>query len=112
MQTQTEQKLLEVLVEMRNWLRVAVREPVKSALVAALPDTKSRAAYQMLDGNASFEQVRVTCKMSPNAVVALAARCTSMGLMEVTPDKKRVRLFNLQDFGLQSSIESSDLGSK
>ena len=47
-----------------------------------------------------IEQVRVACKMSPNALVALAQRCTSMGLMEAKEDKKRVRLFDLNDFGL------------
>lgn len=40
--------------------------------------------------------------MSPNALVALAQRCTSMGLMEAKEDKKRVRLFDLNDFGLLS----------
>jgi hypothetical protein len=112
MQTQTEEKLLEVLAEMRNWIRVAVREPVKAALEAALPDTKSRAAYQMFDGSASAEQVRVTCKMSPNAVVALTARCTSMGLMEVTPEKKRIRLFDLRDFDLLIAVETLKSGAK
>lgn len=100
MQTQTDERLLEVLVEMRNWLRVAIREPVKAALEASLPDAKSRAAYQMFDGSASAEQVRVACKMSPNSVVALTTRWTSMGLMDVNQEKKRVRLFDLRDFDL------------
>ena len=69
-------------------------------LEEALPDAKSRAAYQMFDGSASVDQVRIACKMSPNAVVALAARCVAMGLMEVKDDKKRARLFDLKDFGL------------
>ncbi|MEX0955272.1 MAG: hypothetical protein WDZ83_08690 [Rhizobiaceae bacterium] len=112
MQAQTEEKLLEVLVEMRNWLRVAVREPVKAALADALPDAKSRAAYQMFDGSASVEQVRVACKMSPNAVVALTARCTSMGLMEATPEKKRIRLFDLRDFDLLTTSEAPKSGAK
>ncbi|WP_193177853.1 hypothetical protein [Oricola nitratireducens] len=112
MQTQTEEKLLEVLVEMRNWLRIAVREPVRAALEAALPDAKSRAAYQMFDGSSSVEQVRVACKMSPNAVVALAARCTSIGLMEATPEKKRIRLFDLRDFDLLETDEASKAGGK
>lgn len=112
MQTTTEERLVEVLVEMRNWLRVAARAPVKAALEAALPDAKTRAAYQMLDGGASIEQVRVTCKMSPNAVVALTARCISMGLMEVNRDKKRVRLFDLEDFDLLEPIEKSKTETK
>jgi hypothetical protein len=100
MQKQSEEKLLDVLVEIRNWIRAAAHGPVKTHLEAALPDAKSRAAYQMLNGMASMEQVRIACKMSPNALVALANRCAAMGLMETNDDKKRVRLFDLADFGL------------
>ena len=84
MHKQSEEGLLKVLVEIRNWIRVAAHEPVKGLLEVALPDLKSRAAYQMLDGTASMDQVRIACKMSPNALVALANRCMSMGLMEIT----------------------------
>ncbi len=66
----------------------------------ALPDAKSRAAYQMLEGTASMDSVRVECKMSPNALVALANRCEHLGLMELNHEKKRVRLFDLSHFGL------------
>jgi hypothetical protein len=54
----------------------------------------------MLDGTTSIEEVRAGCKMSPNGVLALAQRCTAMGLMELKDDKKRARLFDLTDFGL------------
>ncbi len=101
MQKQSEEKILEVLVEIGNWIPCAAAHgPVKTLLEAALPDAKSRAAYQMLNGQASMEQVRIACKMSPNALVALANRCAAMGLMELNEDKKRVRLFDLTDFGL------------
>jgi len=100
MQKQSDEKLLEVLTEIRNWIRAAAHGPVKNLLEAALPDAKSRAAYQMFDGTVSVEQVRVACKMSPNAVVALANRCTAMGLMGLNAEKKRLRLFDLTDFGL------------
>jgi hypothetical protein len=112
MQKLAEERLLEVLVEMRNWMRVATREPVKASLEAALPDAKSRMAYQMLDGSASIEQVRIACKMSPNAVVALANRCTSMGLMEVNGEKKRARLFDLSAFDLIEVGDSSKATAK
>jgi hypothetical protein len=69
-------------------------------------------AYQMLDGSASMDQVRIACKMSPNALVALASRCTSMGLMQVNQDKRRVRLFDLSDFGLIGAGESTKSGEK
>jgi hypothetical protein len=112
MQKQSEEKLLEVLVEIRNWIRAAAHGSVKTSLEAVLPDSKSRMAYQMLDGGASMDQVRIACKMSPNALVALANRCTSMGLMEVNQDKRRVRLFDLSDFGLIGAGESTKSGEK
>lgn len=96
----SDEQVLEVLKDIRNWTRAASFTSVKQLLVEALPDEKSRAAYQMLDGKASIDQVRIACKMSPNGLIALAQRCTAMGLMEVNGDKKRVRLFDLHDFGL------------
>jgi hypothetical protein len=100
MAKQTEDKQLEVLFEIRNWIRAAAHGPVKLHLESALPDAKSRAAYQMLDGTVSMDQVRIACKMSPNALLALANRCAAMGLMDMNEDKKRVRLFDLANFGL------------
>ena len=91
---------LSVLIDIRNWIRAASYESLKTALESALPDAKSRKAYQMLDGETSMDRVRVACKMSPNALVALAQRCTAMGLMELNGEKKRLRLFNLADFGI------------
>ena len=100
MQKQSDENLLGVLVDIRNWIRAAAHRPVQALLEEALPDAKSRSAYQMFDGSASVEQVRTACKMSPNAVVALTTRCVAMGLMEAKADKRRIRLFDLNDFGL------------
>lgn len=111
MSNANEELLLKVLIEIRNWVRAAAHDPVKRRLELALPDEKSRAAYQMLDGSASIEQVRVACKMSPNAVIGFANRCEAMGLMEVRQDKKRVRLFDLVEFGLLGA-ESNKTGEK
>lgn len=108
MNKKDEQGLLEVLTEIRNWIRVAAHEPAKKLLQTALPDPKTRAAYQMLDGTASMEQVRVVCKMSPNALVALANRCEALGLMSVNEDKKRVRLFDLTDFDLLEAVKAGE----
>ena len=105
-----DEQLLAVLVDIRNWIRAAAHRPVQALLQEALPDAKSRAAYQMLDGSSSVEQVRIACKMSPNAVVALTARCVAMGLMEAKSDKRRVRLFNLNDFGLITKGDSKTGG--
>jgi hypothetical protein len=95
-----EDKVLAVLSEICNLIRAGSYTSIKALLEATLPDTKSRTAYQMMDGTATAEQIRVACKMSPNVLVALGQRCTSMGLMELREDKKRVRLFDLADFGL------------
>lgn len=105
-QTPSDDRLLAVLTDIRNWIRAAAHHPVQALLEEALPDAKSRAAYQMFDGTASVEQVRMACKMSPNAVVALTARCVAMGLMEANADKRRVRLFDLNDFGLLADSDS------
>lgn len=115
MQQQSEDRVLDVLTDIRNWIRAAAHRPVQGVLEQALPDAKSRIAYQMLDGTVSFEQVRTACKMSPNAIVALAARCVATGLMRVNADKKRARLFDLNDFGLMTEgdgISEADKGER
>lgn len=104
----TDEEVFEVLKDIRNWACAASFTSEKHPLMEALPDEKSRAAYQMLNGRASIDQVRIACKMSPNSLMALAQRCTSMGLMEVNGDKKRSRLFDLNDFGLLASDEQRE----
>lgn len=90
----------QILREILNWTRAASFRSVKALLEEALPDSKSRSVYQMSDGAKTTEQIRVSCKVSPNYVVALTQKCVSMGIMEQRSDKKRVRLFDLSDFGL------------
>ncbi len=108
----SDDKILEVLTDIRNWTRAASYGSVKRLLEEALPDEKSRSAYQMLDGTAAMEVVRVACKMSPNGLLALAQRCAAMGLMEVNDEKKRARLFDLTDFGLLEANPRSETGTK
>jgi hypothetical protein len=104
----SDERLLAVMTEIRNWIRAASHGAVKDLLEAALPTEKDRRVYQMLDGTKSAEAVRTACKVSPNDVVALTRRCISMGLMEVNEEKKRVRLFDLADFGLFGAGESGE----
>lgn len=110
MNNQTEEKFLAALTEIRNWIRAASHGPVKTLIEAALPEMKLRKAYQMLDGTASMENVRIACKISPNALIDLTNRWVAMGLMEVNDEKKRVRLFNLADFGLIDDDRTSSGG--
>jgi hypothetical protein len=99
---------LAVLKEILNWTRAASFRSVKALLQEALPDLKSRTAFQMFDGTKSMDQVRIACKMSPNGLGALTQKCVAMGLMEVKEDKRRVRLFDLDDFGLNVPEVRSD----
>jgi hypothetical protein len=112
MSSKNDDDLLRVLVDIRNWMRAAAHDPVRRRLETALPDAKSRSAYQMLDGTTSMDQVRIACKMSPNALHALASRCVSMGLMELNGEKKRIRLFDLEDFDLVASGDAPKSGAK
>jgi hypothetical protein len=104
----SDEMLLSVLTDIRNWTRAASYRSVKTLLEEALPDSKSRSVYQMSDGAKTAEQIRVACKVSPNYVVSLTQKCVSMGIMEQKPDKKRVRLFDLSDFGLNPSGNPSE----
>jgi hypothetical protein len=98
----------QILREILNWTRAASFHSVKALLQEALPDSKSRSVYQMSDGAKTTEQIRVACKVSPNYVVSLTQKCVSMGIMEQKPDKKRVRLFDLSDFGLNPTGNPSE----
>jgi hypothetical protein len=108
----SDEKVLAVLTDIRNWTRAASYGSVKKLLEEALPDAKSRTAYQMLDGSSTMEQVRIACKVSPNVLLVLAQRCTATGLMELRDDKKRVRLFDLTDFGLINSGDKATTQAK
>ena len=96
-------ELLAAITEIRTWIRAATYPSVKSLLEVALTDEKSRTAYQALDGTASLEQVRVRVKLSPHTLGELTQRLVAMGLMEVTKDNRRRRLFDLHDFLLVES---------
>ena len=97
----SDDRILAVLTDIRNWTRAASYSSVKKLLEEALPDNKSRAAYQMMGGaTPSMEQVRIACRIGRSTLFSLADRWTAMGLMEVKDDKRRVRLFDLTDFGL------------
>jgi hypothetical protein len=79
--------MVELLTDIRNWIRASSYISIKTLLEKALPDKQSRIAYQMFDGTLSMEQVRVAVKISPNRLVTLAQKWTSMGLMETSTIK-------------------------
>lgn len=100
-------EILVALREILNWVRAASHPNVKHLLQDALPDDKAREVYQMSDGQKSIQAIRKQCKMSPNDVSALQQRCVSLGLMEVFDGKRSRRIFDLADFGLLATPQSS-----
>jgi hypothetical protein len=79
----SDDRIVAVLTDIRNWTRAASYNSVKKLLQATLPDHKSRAAYQMMgDAAPSVEQVRIACEIGRSTLFALADRWTTMGLME------------------------------
>lgn len=95
----TNAALLATMQEIRNWVRAAAYPSVKKLLEEALPDAKSRQAYQMSDGKTSRDAICKSQKMSPSTFQSLQQRCVALGLMAES-DGRRYRLFNLKDFGL------------
>lgn len=102
-------ELLATMQDIRNWVRAAAYPSVKKLLEDALPDTKSRQAYQMTNGTNSVEAIRKACGISPNTLVALQSRCVALGLM-TTSDLRKIKLFDLGDFGLLGEEATADAG--
>src|ERR1039457_5730782 len=96
----SDDRILAVVTDIRNWTRAASYSSVKKLLEEALPDNKSRGAYQMMgDAAPSMEQARIACRIGRSILYSLTAQWPAMGLMQVKDDKWRVRLFALPDFG-------------
>ena len=100
--------MVTILTDIRNWIRVAAFPNVKRMLEDALPDSKSRHAYQMCDGKNSRDAICKTVKLGTATFHALQERCAALGLISEIGGKKR-RLFDLRQFGLLSdtTIEES-----
>lgn len=95
----TNAALLATMQEIRNWVRAAAYPGVRKLLEEALPDGKSRQAYQMTDGKNSRDAVCKSIKLGTLTYQALQQKCVSQGLMTES-DGRRYRLFDLNDFGL------------
>ncbi|MBC7785156.1 MAG: hypothetical protein H7144_15075 [Burkholderiales bacterium] len=91
------------IIELSRWVRVACHQPVKLMLEATLPDTKSRQIYQMTEETVGRNQICKACKVSSSTVSDVQQKCISLGLMSVSGDGRRKRLFDLNDFDLLSS---------
>lgn len=95
-----EASVLNTLNELLKWIKASSYSNVESLLRNALPDSKSRLAYQLTDGTKSVKELLASAKIGQATLYTLYKRCTSMGLMEELPNGKRKRSFDLADFGL------------
>jgi hypothetical protein len=90
----------QILNEILVWTRVGFYGTAKSMLSDVLNSDKKKLAYQAAEGTRSMDSIRAEAQISPNDIGDLFKQCISIGLMEVTEDGKRKRLFNLGNFGL------------
>lgn len=100
-------QLLAVLTDIRTWIRAAAYSNVKTLLQEILVDGQSRQAYQMCDGANSRDTICKVCRMGKNTLPALQSRCIASGLM-MDKDGRKIRLFDLTDFGLLDAVEPAD----
>ena len=96
----------EILRELLNWTRVGFYGAVKYMLSDVLNTENKRLACQMADGTKSRDMIKTAAAMGSDSVTELFRQCVSLGLMELTEDGKRNRLFDLSNFGLMPQIEA------
>lgn len=90
----------EILQELLVWTRIGFYGTVKDMLQDVLDTDNKRLAYQAADGETSIEAIKVAAGIGSNTANELLRQCLNLGLMEVTGDGRRRRLFDLTNFGL------------
>lgn len=96
---------MEVLRDLLNWTRVGFYGAVKNMLTDVLNSENKRLAYQLTDGTKSRDALKAAAGMGSDSITALHEQCVALGLMEITPDNKKRRLFDLNNFGLMPQLE-------
>lgn len=96
----------KILQELLTWTRVGFYSSVKQMLGDVLNTDNKRLAYQLADGKMSKEAIRSEAAIGTDSLTDLYQTCVNLGLMEVTQDNKRIRLFDLTNFGLDPNLEA------
>ena len=78
-----EEEMIELLKQIRNWLRIGFHTDAKQLIQDILDDDKKRLAYQLADGRNSIETIRSKVGTSPNKVIALFNKCIELGLTDI-----------------------------
>ena len=95
----------KLLRDLLIWTRASAFAGVENMLARALPDIRSRTAYQATDGIRSSKEIMAASGMGFSKLTELWTRSVAMGLMEDLANGKRKRLFDLRDFGLIESVD-------
>lgn len=98
---QDETALVQIMSEIRDWMRVGFRSEVKDALNEFLDDPRKAKAYMMTDGDNTVESIRKSCNMSPNSLLKFWRQGEQMGLIRVLSGGKRQRIFDPEALGIQ-----------
>jgi hypothetical protein len=96
----------EVLEELLVWTRIGFYGVAKNMLADVLDTDNKRLAYQAADGMTSKDAIKAEASIGSNTANDLFKQCLNLGLMEMTPDGKRRRLFDLTNFGLMPQVEA------
>ena len=95
----------EILRELLVWTKIGFYGTVKSMLKDVLDTDNKRLAYQLTDGQNTFDLVRTQAQIGSNTLNDLCKQCLNLGLMEKDQDGRRRRLFDLINFGLMPQTE-------
>jgi len=98
-----------ILREILIWTKANAYQNVELLLRRALPDEKSRIAYQLTDGSRKVKEIQSAASIGSATIARLFDRCVAMGLMEEVEPGKRHRLFDLDHFDMMPrSLEAGD----
>jgi Fic family protein len=95
----------ELLEELLAWTRIGFYGVAKNMLADVLDTDNKRLAYQLADGLTSIDAIKAGAGIGSNTANDLFKQCLNLGLMEMTPDGKRRRLFDLTNFGLMPQMD-------
>lgn len=103
---------LSVLKEILRWVKFSGMQEVKKILISTLDDEQKVAAYQLSDGERGLVEVgKVVGIKSASTLSRLWRSWAKLGLGEFVPvmgGERFKRSFDLDDFGIQITINQSE----
>lgn len=104
MEVKNESEELKVLKEILKWTKIQGIDKVKQIMINEFSDEKKRLVYSLSDGRSSDDIEKMLNKrVSDVSIRNWWKSWAKMGIMELHPDYKKryIKLFNLEDFGIE-----------